>query len=263
MAQRFYHVDAFTDVPFAGNPAVVCPLYGPAAEAWMQQVAAEMNVSETAFFYPDGDGFDLRWFTPTVEVDLCGHATLASAHILRELGLARVGATVRFATSSGTLSAKIAADWLHLDFPVERAEPVETPQALVDGLGDTPLWAGRNRLDFVAELASADVARELTPDLRALAELPGRGVIVTAPGGTDDIDYVCRVFGPEAGIPEDPATGSAQCAPGSYWAAKLGKRELQVYQNSKRGGFLRVRKAGTRVIISGQAVTTSAGDLLR
>ena len=199
----------------------------------------------------------------TVEVDLCGHATLASVHILRELGLARVGAAVRFATSSGTLSVQIDADWLHLAFPVERAEPVETPQALVDGLGVTPLWVGRNRLDFVAELASADVVRELTPHLRALAELPGDAVIVTAPGGTDDIDYVCRVFGLKAGIPEDPATASAQCALGPYWAAKLGKRELQVYQNSKRGGFLRVRTAGARVINSGQAVTTSAGDLLR
>jgi len=285
MTQRFYHVDAFTNEPYAGNPAVVCPLTGLADERWMQQVAAEMNVSETAFFYPEsGPGANvlhLRWFTPTTEVDLCGHAALASAHVLRELGRAAIGSTVRFQTASGLLTVEVEQDWLHMDFPVERAEPVEAPQALIDGLGVTPLWVGRNRLGFVAELASAEAVRDLAPDLRALAELPGRGVIVTARGpepadappganaqpealvASDEVDYVCRVFGPKLGIPEDPATGSAQCALGPYWAAKLGKRELRVSQVSKRGVSLRVRTAEARVIISGQAVTTSAGDLLR
>jgi PhzF family phenazine biosynthesis protein len=242
----------------------------------MQQVAAEMNVSETAFFYPDATALHLRWFTPTTEVDLCGHATLASAHVLRELGLTAIGSTVRFQTASGLLTVAVEQDWLHMDFPAEHAEPVDTPQALIDGLGVTPLWVGRNRLDFVAELESADAVRDLTPDLRPLAQLPGRGVIVTARGPApanatsaeaiatpDEVDYVCRVFGPKAGIPEDPATGSAQCALGPYWAAKLGKPELRVHQVSKRGGAMRVRTAGARVIISGQAVTTSAGDLLR
>lgn len=261
MPQRFYHVDAFTAEPFAGNPAVVCPLDGPADADWMQRVAAEMNVSETAFFFPDGDGYALRWFTPTVEVDLCGHATLASAHVLREQGLAGIGATVRFETTSGTLSVEIDREWLHMDFPAELAEPVDTPPELVDGLGVTPLWVGRNRLDFVAELESADVVSKLAPDLRTLAQLPGRGVIVTARAQSGEIDYVCRVFGPKAGIPEDPATGSAQCALGPYWASKLGKSDLRAYQSSKRGGHLRVRPNGDRVVISGQAVTTSAGEL--
>ena len=274
MTQRFYHVDAFTNEPYAGNPAVVCPLTGPADERWMQQDAAEMNVSEMAFFYPetgpDANVLHLRWFTPTTEVDLCGHATLASAHVLRELGLAAIGSTVRFQTASGLLTVEVEQDWLHMDFPVERAELVEAPQALIDGLGVTPLWEGRNRLDFVAELASAEAVRDLAPDLRALAELPERGVIMTARGpeaadappeanaqpealvASDEVDYVCRVFGPKLGIPEDPATGSAQCALGPYWAAKLGKRELRVRQVSKRGGSLRVRTAEARVIISGQ-----------
>lgn len=272
MPTRFYHVDAFTSVSYAGNPAVVCPLNGPADPDWMQSVAAEMNVSETAFFYPltdgpltDGPGsgaFLLRWFTPTVEVDLCGHATLASAHVLRQEGTVPSGATVRFQTASGLLTVEITDDLLHMDFPAERAETVDAPEALVTGLGVQPIWVGRNRLDFVAELESAAVVRNLTPDLRALADLPGRGVIVTAKGEEPGIDYVCRVFGPKFGIPEDPATGSAQCALGPYWAEQLGKTELNAYQSSKRRGHLHVRPLGDRVIISGQAVTTFSGDLL-
>jgi PhzF family phenazine biosynthesis protein len=271
MTTRFYHVDAFTSEPYSGNPAVVCPLDGPADADWMQAVAAEMNVSETAFFYsvspdgesPDGKTFALRWFTPTVEVDLCGHATLASAHVLRETGVVPVGQTARFETASGLLTVAITDDLLRMDFPDEHAEPEDAPAALVEGLGTTPVWVGRNRFDYVAELASADLVRDLAPDLRTLATLPGRGVIVTAPGDEPEIDYVCRVFGPKAGIPEDPATGSAQCALGPYWAKKLGKPELAVHQVSKRGGHLWVRPEGERVLISGQAVTTSAGELLR
>ncbi len=272
MPTHFYHVDAFTSIPYAGNPAVVCPLDGPADPEWMQRVAAEMNVSETAFFYPLTDGaltdgpdsgaFHLRWFTPTVEVDLCGHATLASAHVLRQEGIVPGGAIARFQTASGLLTVEITDDLLHMDFPAERAETVATPEALITGLGIKPIWVGRNRLDFVAELESAAVVRNLTPDLRALTELPGRGVIVTARGDEPGIDYVCRVFGPKAGIPEDPATGSAQCALGPYWADKLGKTELNAYQSSQRGGHLHVRPLGDRVIISGQAVTTSSGQLL-
>ncbi len=266
MPTRFYHVDAFTSVPYTGNPAVVCPLDGPASPHWMQDVAAEMNVSETAFFHrngPDSDTFHLRWFTPITEVDLCGHATLASAHVLREDGIVPVGQTVRFQTASGLLTVEIGDDLLCMDFPAERAEAVDTPEALATGLGVQPIWVGRNRLDYVAELESAAIVGELTPDLRALADLPGRGVIVTARGEEPGIDYVCRVFGPKTGIPEDPATGSAQCALGPYWAEKLGKAELAAYQSSRRGGHMHVRPQGQRVIISGQSVTISSGELLR
>jgi PhzF family phenazine biosynthesis protein len=267
MPTRFYHVDAFTSEPYAGNPAVVCPLDGPADPAWMQHVASEMNVSETAFFYPltdepGGHGFQLRWYTPTVEVDLCGHATLASAHVLREQGIVPVGAIARFQTASGLLTVEINDDLLRMDFPAELAEAVGTPEALIAGLGAQPVWVGRNRLDFVAELESAAIVRNLKPNLPLLADLPGRGVIVTAKSEQPGIDYECRVFGPKAGIPEDPATGSAQCALGPYWAAKLGKAELSVYQSSRRGGHLHVRPLGDRVIISGQAITTSSGNLL-
>jgi PhzF family phenazine biosynthesis protein len=263
MTQRFYHVDAFTNVPYAGNPAVVCPLTGPADEAWMQQVATEMNVSETAFFYPTGDGFNLRWFTPTTEMPLCGHATLASAHILREQGVIPLGQTARFETASGLLTVEIGNDFLHMDFPADPAVPIATPEELVAGLGANPRWVGRNKIAVVAELESAAELRNLTPDFAQLAKLPGRVVYVTAEGDEPGIDYVCRVFGPNVGIPEDPATGGAQCALGPYWAEKLGKNDLAVYQASARGGHLYVCPSGDRVIISGQAVTTSAGDLLR
>lgn len=270
MPQSFYHVDAFTSEPFSGNPAVVCPLDAPANEDWMQRVAAEMNVSETAFFHPlpvhdereAGQHFALRWFTPTVEVDLCGHATLASAHLVRELGLLPAGSTVRFHTASGLLTVGLTSDLLRMNFPLEVAQEEEAPRQLAEGLGAPAAWTGRNRLDWVAELDSADALRELVPDLRTLAELPGRGVIVTARGDEPGIDYVCRVFGPKAGIPEDPVTGSAQCALGPYWAPKLGKTDLHGYQASRRGGHLYVSMENAdRVLISGRAVTTSAGEL--
>lgn len=263
MTTPFYHVDAFTDAPYSGNPAVVCPLDGPADETWMQAVAAEMNVSETAFFYPTDDGFNLRWFTPTVEMPLCGHATLASAHILRELGIVQVGESAGFQTASGLLTVALGNDLVHMDFPSVIAEPTEVPAALLDGLGTPVIQAGWCRLGYMAELENESAVCALTPDLVRLGELPGSVIYVTASAHRDSIDYVCRVFGPKVGIAEDPVTGGAQCTLGPYWAAKLGKDSLSGYQCSKRGGSYHVRVGDDRVIISGQAVTTSKGELLR
>jgi PhzF family phenazine biosynthesis protein len=231
----------------------------------MQQVASEMNVSETAFLHPlseaGGRDFNLRWFTPTTEVELCGHATLASAHILWDQGLVPMGDAIRFQTASGLLTVTHDDGLYTMDFPAEPAEASEVPPALVVSLGVMPTWVGRNRLDYVAELASDDTVRRLTPDLQALMEVPGRGVMVTAPSSDPAFDYVCRVFGPKVGIPEDPVTGSAQCTLGPYWANKLGKTRLTAYQCSRRGGQLIVKPAGDRVLISGQAVTTTAGEI--
>ena len=260
MTSHFFHVDAFTAEPFSGNPAVVCPLERPAEAAWMQNVAAEMNVSETAFLYPEADGFNLRWFTPTTEVDLCGHATLASAHVLWEQRMLRATMPARFHTLSGLLTVTTSGEWHHMDFPAELAVAEEEPPGLADALGAPVGYVGRNRLDYVAVLASEEAVRTLSPDLGAIAKLPVRGVIVTAKADTPGVDYVCRVFGPAAGIPEDPATGSAQCGLGPYWQSVLGKNDLVARQLSKRGGLIRVRPAGDRVIISGQAVTTSNGS---
>lgn len=216
--QRSYHVDVFTSQPYSGNPGVVCLLSGLADIGWMQQVAGEVNVSDTALFYPGGDPFHLRWFTPTVEVDLCRHATLASAHVLREKGVVPAEETARFEAVSGLLTVSISEDLLQMDFPAEPAEAVEVPEALVASLGAQPLWIGRNRLDSIAELDSAHAVRELAPGLRTRAVLPGRDVSVTAASDEPEIDYVCRVFGPNAGIPEDTATGPTQWVWGPYGA---------------------------------------------
>lgn len=261
MSQRFVQVDAFADTPFSGNPAAVCVLPGPADEQWMQAVAREMNLAETAFLHPEQDGYRLRWFTPAVEVDLCGHATLASAHVLWEDGLVAAGADVRFYTRSGRLTARAAGEWIELDFPAEPAQPAQAPAALLGGLGTAAVWVGRNRMDFLVEVASEAVVRALRPDLAALRTVPARGVIVTARSMSPEFDFVSRFFGPAAGVDEDPVTGSAHCALGPYWGAKLAKTALAGYQASARGGEVRVRLAGDRTILGGQAVTVLAGEL--
>jgi PhzF family phenazine biosynthesis protein len=212
MPTRFFHVDAFTVKPFSGNPAVVCPLEGPSGAAWMQNVAAEMNVSETAFLYPEADGFNLRWFTPTTEVDLCGHATLASSHVLWEQRPLDAAAPARFHTLSGLVTVTTSGAWHHMDFPAELAVAAEAPTGLAEALSAPVGYVGRNRLDYVAVLASEEAVRTLSPDLSTIAKLPGRSVIVTAKADMPGVNYVCRVFGPAVGIPEDPSTGSAQCA---------------------------------------------------
>jgi len=263
MSQTIYQVDAFTDRPFAGNPAGVCLLESPAADEWMQAVAREMNLSETAFLHRDGDGYGLRWFTPSVEVDLCGHATLASAHALWQTGVLTPRQQARFLTRSGLLTAELEGDWIRLDFPATPASPVEAPVVLLEALGVKALRVGRTVFDYVVEVASEDEVRAAAPDFGALGRIECRGVMVTAPASMPGYDFVSRFFAPAAGIDEDPVTGSAHSCLAPYWSERLGKRELVAYQASARGGVLRVRMAGEgRVHISGQAVTVMRCELL-
>jgi PhzF family phenazine biosynthesis protein len=255
MGLTIYQVDAFTDRPFAGNPAAVCILPAPRDERWMQKVAGEMNLSETAFLVKRDDGYDLRWFTPAVEVDLCGHATLASAHILWETGQLQPDRTARFHTPSGLLTATRDGDLIELDFPALPAEPIGVPDELAEALGTQPLHAGRSKFDYLIELDSEKTLLALRPDFNALRATGSRGVIVTSRGEGSGYDCVSRFFAPGAGIDEDPVTGSAHCVIGPWWSEKLGKRELRAFQASARGGALRVRVAGERVRIAGNAVT--------
>ena len=259
---ELWQIDAFTDRPFAGNPAAVCWLDQPKDDAWHQAVAAEMNLAETAFLSARPDGFSLRWFTPTVEVDLCGHATLASAQFLWESGRLDRSQPARFQTRSGWLSASSEGDWIALDFPVTPPQPVAAPEHLVEGLRVTPRWVGRSSFDVFAELASAEQVRQLSPDLERLAKIQARGIIVTAPGDRPGIDFVSRFFGPAAGVPEDPVTGSAHCALAPFWADRLGRPSLTGYQASRRGGIVRVERRGDRVVLGGQAVTVLKGELV-
>jgi PhzF family phenazine biosynthesis protein len=266
MSLPIFQVDAFTDQPFAGNPAGVCllPAGSPRAadEAWMQAVAREINLSETAFLVPVADGFGLRWFTPAVEVDLCGHATLAGTHILFEQGLLASQQTARFHTRSGLLSARRLGGWIELDFPSQPAAPAEAPEGLLEALAVEPRFVGRNRFDFLVEVESEELVRGLAPDLRRLAALQERGVMVTSRSRSSEYDFVSRFFAPGAGIDEDPVTGSAHCCLGPFWGARLGKGELTGYQASARGGVVRVRLAGERVLLYGGAVTVIRGELL-
>jgi PhzF family phenazine biosynthesis protein len=254
-------VDAFTERPFAGNPAAVCLLDGPADAGWMQSLASEMNLSETAFLHPDGDGYGLRWFTPVAEVELCGHATLASAHALWETGRVADGGAIDFATLSGTLSATRDGDWIVLDFPATEPERADAPAELSEALGVAPRWTGRSRFDWFVEVASAGEVAGARPDMAGLAALEGRGVILSAAGGRDGADVTSRYFAPSYGIPEDPVTGSAHCALGPFWAERLGRARLVCHQASARGGIVRVETRGDRVLRGGLAVTVFEGHL--
>jgi PhzF family phenazine biosynthesis protein len=262
MSLTIWQVDAFTDRPFRGNPAAVCVLPSARDAAWMQAVGREMNLAETAFLIQRQDGFDLRWFTPTVEVALCGHATLASAHVLWQEGVLRGDVGARFHTKSGLLTARRDDEWIELDFPSDRPQPDDLPEAVSTGLGARPTYSGTGKFDYFAELQSEAELRALAPDFGRLASAGRRGVVVTARASTTPFDYVCRFFAPAAGINEDPVTGSAQCALGPYWQVRLGKDELLGYQASARGGVARVRPRGDRVLIAGKAVTVMKGKLL-
>jgi PhzF family phenazine biosynthesis protein len=255
-------VDAFTNRPFAGNPAAVCLLPEPRPDAWLQQVAAEMNLSETAFLLRQADGFDLRWFTPLVEVDLCGHATLASAHVLWETGELAAEAEARFHTRSGLLTVRQQGAWLEMNFPAEPARPGEAPPQLLQALGVSPTYLGKNRFDYLVEVKDAATVRSMQPDFSLLRQVDCRGVIVTSRSDDPEYDFISRFFAPAAGIPEDPVTGSAHCCLGPYWGAKLGQTKLNAYQASARGGQVRISLAGERVYLSGQAVTVLRGELL-
>jgi PhzF family phenazine biosynthesis protein len=259
---RLFQVDAFAEDVFAGNPAAVCLLDGPAGAGWMQSVAGEMNLSETAFVEPRPGGYGLRWFTPVAEVGLCGHATLASAHILYETGLAAPAEPVRFDSVSGPLTARREDGLLMLDFPARPAVPAPAPTAVLAALGvASPAWTGRGEDDVMVVLGREDEVTGLRPDTVALAEADTRGVIVTAPAARPDADFVSRFFAPAVGIAEDPVTGSAHCTLAPYWAQRLGRTDLTGYQASARGGKVRVRVEGDRVLLAGRAITVFAGDL--
>jgi len=263
MPLTFWQVDAFTDRPFAGNPAAVCVLPAPRDERWMQDLARENNLSETAYLVRrDDGGFDLRWFTPALEVDLCGHATLASAHVLWEQGFLPPAEQARFHSKSGLLTARKDRDWIELDFPAHTPAPIEAPAEVIEALGATPVEVVRNRFDLLAQLESEAVVRELAPDLRVLKQAAMRGVIVTARATTQPYDFVSRFFAPAAGVDEDPVTGSSFCLLTPYWTPKLGKDELLSYQASARGGIVRSRLRGDRVLIAGKAVTVLKMELV-
>ena len=265
MSQTIVQVDAFTDTPFLGNPAAVCITPGPVDEGWMKGLAREMNLSETAFLHPVADGYSLRWLTPIVEVDLCGHATLASAHVLWEDGHLPPDQPARFQTRSGLLTAERSPDgWITLDFP---ARPVLRPagpaevETLKGILGAKPASAWINAYDMVVEFGSESIVRGLRPDFTRLKRLAVRGVIATARAETPGYDFVSRFFAPAAGIDEDPVTGSAHACLGPFWAERFDQSEFVAYQASERGGVVRVAVNGDRVKLGGQAVTVLRAEL--
>jgi len=264
MRAALYQVDSFTDRPFAGNPAGVCILVAPQTEDWMLALAREMNLSETAFLWPEGPGYRLRWFTPKVEVSLCGHATLASAHILWQQGLIPPDQMAVFETLSGRLTAALEADqWIALDFPAREVLPAEPPSGLLEALGARNIrFVGRYKNSFLVELAGEADVRAVSPDFAALLKMDTRSLVVTARAAEPTFDFVSRYFAPAVGVNEDPVTGSVHCALATYWGSKLGKAEMRAYQASARGGVLRVRPKGDRVIIMGQAVTIFEGRLV-
>jgi PhzF family phenazine biosynthesis protein len=262
MPLRIVQVDAFTDRPFAGNPAAVCVLPEARPEQWMRDVAREMNLSETAFLVASNGDFNLRWFTPAVEVALCGHATVASAHVLWQDGHLPAGKQARFHTQSGLLTADQRGEWIELDFPAKHAEATEIPADLLSALGVSKArFVGKNAWDYLVEIDSEKDLRALSPDHSTLRKLPVRGIIVTAKS-EGEFDFVSRFFAPGSGIDEDPVTGSAHTALGPYWAGRLGKSEFTAFQASARGGVVRVRLKGDRVLLGGQAVTVMAGELV-
>jgi PhzF family phenazine biosynthesis protein len=262
MVLPLFHVDAFTDRPFAGNPAAVCLLPEPRDERWLQRVAAEMNLSETAFLVPRPDGFQLRWFTPEVEVSLCGHATLAAAHVLWETHRLAPGDAARFHTLSGLLTAERRGGDIELNFPARPAESCEDEHGLAAALGVKPAFVGKNGLDYLVVVEGEAAVRQLRPDCVRLAALPVRGIIVTSRADGGGFDFVSRFFAPAVGVPEDPVTGSAHCCLGPFWARRLGKTDLTAFQASPRGGVVRVGVRGDRVLLAGRAVTVLRGELL-
>jgi PhzF family phenazine biosynthesis protein len=262
-AQPVYVVDAFVTKPFTGNPAAVCVMPGPASVKWMQLVAREMNLAETAFLHGGGGSYKLRWFTPTVEVPLCGHATLATTQVLVETGRLAVGQTVRFQTLSGTLEARHDGGQIVLNFPALPTEVLKSPpRGLLKAVGAPAREVRRTKIDYLVELESEEAVRQLRPDIPALARFGLRGAIVTARSTGRPYHFVSRFFAPGAGIDEDPVTGSAHCALAPFWAERLGRTEFKAYQASARGGEMRVTLDGSRVHLAGRAVTMMRGELL-
>jgi PhzF family phenazine biosynthesis protein len=258
----YYIVDAFTSRPFAGNPAAVVPLTSWPDDAWLQSVALEMNLSETTYWVATDQGYHLRWFTPQVEVDLCGHATLAAAKILARLDQLPDGGTATFFTRSGPLPTDRQGERFQLDFPVKPAENADPPAGLIEALGAKPGSVGRNQFDYLVEVESAEALRKLSPNFNQLKSVRCRGVIVTARADDAAYDFVSRFFAPAVGIDEDPVTGSAHCCLANYWGQRLGKTTMVGYQASRRGGVVHVEVVGDRVLLGGEAVIVAAGELL-
>lgn len=261
MVTRIFQVNAFTDKLFSGNPAGVCILSEPKSGEWLQSVAKELNFAETAFLLGEGDGFRLRWFSPATEIDLCGHATLASAHILWELGHLKPEHAARFATRSGLITATKKNDWIEIDLPADPAREVKKTDLIANALGRVPLYVGKNRFDYLAEVETEKTLRELKPDLSLIKKIAPRGLIVTSLAESGEYDFALRFFAPAAGIDEDHVTGSAQCCLAVFWKERLNKNEFSAYQASPRGGFMRVSVAGERVAVRGRAVTFLSGDI--
>lgn len=264
MTQIITQVDAFTNTPFKGNPAAVCVLDSPQSELWMQNIAQEMNLSETAFLVKQEDGFNLRWFTPTVEVPLCGHATLASAHVLWSQGHLSLNQEAHFNTKSGILIAKLENNWIQLDFPVNISQPIELLPELSQVLGITVKSVYQNSLGYLVEVESEELVREMQPNFQEMKTLTKADIIVTSIANSDsEYDFISRFFAPGLGIDEDPVTGAAHCCLAPFWRDKLGKDEFLAYQASSRGGVVKVYYPGEkRVFISGQAVTVMRGELM-
>lgn len=258
MRLRIYQIDAFTDTVFRGNPAAVCPLDRWLSDTLMQKIAMENNLAETAFFVRNGDRFHIRWFTPEVEVDLCGHATLASAFVIFNLEHF-ADPVIQFDSRSGALQVSKNGDFLTLDFPADRPFKCSAPKGLLEGMGAPPAEICKGKTDYMLVYENAAQITALKPDMRRIAEIEARGIIATAPG--DDVDFVSRFFAPQSGIPEDPVTGSAHTTLTPYWANRLGRRELTARQLSKRGGWLQCRVAGDRVEISGRARAFMIGEI--
>lgn len=254
-----YQVDAFTNQPFKGNPAAVCPLDSWLPDDLMQKIALENNLAETAFIVPYEDAFQIRWFTPTTEVALCGHATLASAHVFFN-HLYYTKSPIRFYSKSGWLTVYKEIDGkLTLDFPADPAMPAEVPEGLFEALNVHPSLVFKGKFDFLVELRNEEEVRSLTPDFKALSAIPSRGVIVTALGHKHD--FVSRGFFPQSGIDEDPVTGSAHCLLTTYWNQKTGKDHFFAQQASARSGEMICKLKGDRVLMTGEAVTVLKGEI--
>jgi PhzF family phenazine biosynthesis protein len=262
MPTPLLYVDAFAEAPFRGNPAAVCLLDAARAAAFMQALAAELNLPATVFVEAAAESFALRWFSSTAELALCGHGTLAAAHVLWETARLSPAAPARFTTRSGPLSAAARDGWIALDMPADVATTTSPPVGLLDALGVKARWVGRNSLDYVVEVDDEATVRALAPDLVALATIETRGVSVTARASTPGVDFVSRFFAPRAGIAEDSVTGSAHCCLAPLWAARLGRSRLTARQLSARGGLVRAEVAADRVVLSGQAVTVLRGEIL-
>ena len=259
---KIFQIDAFTDEKFKGNPAAVCLLDELVSDDWMQSVAAEMNLSETAFILRLEKGFALRWFTPKAEVDLCGHATLATAYVLYDQGVLKANEQAHFQTKSGILTAKKLRDGIELNFPAEPAEKASVPDELISALQVDPLWTGKNRFDYLVQISRESDLRFLRPDFARLKEITDRGVIVTCIAKTPGFDFISRFFAPAVGIDEDPVTGSAHCCLGPFWQSILDQDEFTAFQASARGGVIKVKVVDDRVLLIGKAVTVLKGDLL-